>query len=106
MGYEPMRLWAAGIVYTYIGLQLLNWVMGLHWLSEFALPITMLTGVSLAIASQPSPPDTDPTTSDAGVRTSPEPISDIGAAPISENTTNTAESSISFTIRKDNYPKS
>lgn len=101
-----MRLWAAGIVCTYISIQLLNWVIGLHWLSEFALPMAMLTGVSLAISSQPSPPATDLKQSESGFQTSTAPMADTEAAQPSEPTANTAESSISFTIRKGNHSKS
>ena len=55
-----MQVWAIGIVCFYIALGLFNWVTGLHWLAEFSLPLSIMGGIGLAIASN-LPRTTSPT---------------------------------------------
>lgn len=101
-----MRPWAVGVVYMYVGVQLFNWVTGLYWLSELALPMTILAGLSLAIASQPSTllPDAAPKIPDPKDQVAATPLSETGL-PQPDTTENSADASISFTIRKNVRPR-
>ncbi|MBT9310939.1 hypothetical protein [Leptothoe kymatousa] len=97
-----MRLWAAGIVYTYIGLQLFNWLTGLHLLSEFGLPLTIVSGLGLAIASQSDgsvAKDDGAAESNSAVPGAAVDAMEAPAAPPANG------DSISFTIRKNVRPQ-
>ena len=102
-----MQIWATGIVCLYVGITLLNWVTGLHWLAEFSLPMAIVGGVGLAIASHPT--QSAPSTLD----TAKDPIEATAAAqepqpeddqPYPQSAKPATESSISFTINKNVRP--
>lgn len=109
-----MKGWAIGIVFFYVALGVFNWVTGLHWLADFSLPLSIVGGIGLAIASN-SPPPTLPS------HPAPQPKTDTSSpdtsSPIADATANstdtdtspsdtspTKETSISFTINKTLRP--
>ncbi|MGD1853946.1 MAG: hypothetical protein ACFB2W_06800 [Leptolyngbyaceae cyanobacterium] len=95
-----MQFWAICIVCIYVGIGLFNWVSGLHWLAEFSLPLSVLGGLGLAIASSTSnaPQSTDA----SNVITSPSPSeTDKDVLPSRP----AVDSSISFTINKNVRPQ-
>ncbi|MEM6251873.1 MAG: hypothetical protein AAF821_03025 [Cyanobacteria bacterium P01_D01_bin.156] len=102
-----MRLWAATVVYTYIGIQVFTWVTGLPWCSEFSWPLAIMAGLSLAIASQPQPAKADTVSTSSEQQSDPPSSEDLAAdveiAPPA--IPDAAEPSISFTIRKNVRPQ-
>ncbi len=97
-----MRGWSVCLVGLYVGLQLFNWVTGLHWLTDFSLPLSILGGLGLAIASTPS---------SAAIKATLDPSANATTPKASETTAQaqtptaaTPESSISFTIHKNVRP--
>ncbi|MEO0395566.1 MAG: hypothetical protein AAF243_06195 [Cyanobacteria bacterium P01_A01_bin.137] len=113
-----MRFGAMCFLGLYVGIALFNWVSGLHWLAEFSLPLSLLGGFGLAIASTPVKPSTITAKSKSTASTSnvspsdasekkPEKSDspDIAPAPHASNqASQPAESSISFTINKNVRP--
>ena len=116
-----MQFWAAGIVCIYVGIGLFNWVTGLHWLTEFSLPLSILAGVGLAIASTPlttlsaptdNTPLVEPLVETQTTAASPHPDQNTNQTPIVQTTpapssakpTQPDPSSISFTIHKNSRP--
>ncbi|MEM8611899.1 MAG: hypothetical protein AAGF93_07760 [Cyanobacteria bacterium P01_H01_bin.105] len=107
-----MRFWAVGVVCVYVGIGLFNWVTGLHWLAEFSLPLSILGGFGLAIASTtaipPEPTSTAPSSeaiSIAESNTESTPLDkETKTAPLPPNPTPSNEPSISFTINKNVRP--
>ena len=102
-----MRAWAVSIVYIYVGIQLFNWVTGLHWLSEFTWPLTIVSGLGLAIASQPLPsaPKVASPADETSTPAPHEPASTPAVTPPTGTVSNASEPSISFTIRKNVRPQ-
>ncbi|MEM7063741.1 MAG: hypothetical protein AAF572_11325 [Cyanobacteria bacterium P01_B01_bin.77] len=99
-----MQFWAMGVVCLYVGIGLFNWVTGLHWLAEFSLPMSILAGVGLAIASHSNSPGLPA----ASVSTD---SLDATASPAATSPSQTVkaskpapEPSISFTIHKNVRP--
>lgn len=109
-----MRLWAATIIYIYAGVQLFNWVTGLHWLSDFTWPMTIVAGFGLAIASQPATSmvnTSDPHPPSSAISELTDLTQELPTASKAMNEGGTGEgatdvaSSISFTIRKNVRPQ-
>ncbi|MBX2866015.1 MAG: hypothetical protein KTR27_20885 [Leptolyngbyaceae cyanobacterium MAG.088] len=106
-----MQGWGIGIVFLYIALGIFNWVTGLHWLAEFSLPMSLVAGLGLAIASL-SPvalPSASTHASDdiATASDSDLPATDLDATPSQSSTQPSqqiTEPSISFTIDKNVRP--
>ncbi|MEO0432634.1 MAG: hypothetical protein AAF151_13150 [Cyanobacteria bacterium J06656_5] len=113
-----MRFWAMCFLGLYGGIALFNWVSGLHWLAEFSLPLSLVGGLGLAIASTPVKSSTlianlQSTASTSNVSASdasqqkPEKSDspDMVSAPhASTQASPPAEPSISFTIDKNARP--
>ncbi|MEL6333481.1 MAG: hypothetical protein AAFU84_14670 [Cyanobacteria bacterium J06633_23] len=110
-----MRFGAMCFLGLYVGIALFNWVSGLHWLAEFSLPLSLLGGLGLAIASTPVKPSTiaansKSTASPSNVSASekkPEKSDSPDIAPdppASTRANQPAEPSISFTINKNARP--
>ena len=99
-----MRAWATGIVCLYVCLVLFDWVTGLHWLADFSLPMAIVGGVGLAIASHPNQ-ISDTATSHTLENTAATPeVEPAQPAQAVEQPAATPESSISFTINKSVRP--
>ncbi|MBE9068212.1 hypothetical protein IQ260_16295 [Leptolyngbya cf. ectocarpi LEGE 11479] len=101
-----MQFWAVGVVCLYVGIGLFNWVTGLHWLAEFSLPMSILGGIGLAIASNansPRLPAASPSTDSLDDATPPD---SAGPPPqtVKAASQSIPESSISFTIHKNVRP--
>lgn len=113
-----MQFWAVCIICLYVGIELFNWVTGLHWLADFSLPLSVVSGLSLAIASNSptaankAPLETTQSSSDlTGLSTE---ISDVEPSlaqsppaqspPPQKPPLNATEPSISFTIHKNVRP--
>lgn len=95
-----MQFWAVSIVCLYVGVGLFNWVTGLHWLAEFSLPMSILGGVGLAIASNsnsPELPAASPPTDSLDAAAPPPQAVKAASKPA-------PEPSISFTIHKNVRP--
>ena len=95
-----MRFGAVCIVCLFLGIELFNWVSGLHWLAEFSRPLAILGGLGLAIASHPTPDPLShqsseplPKTNHAPIETAPSPAVEPPPEP-----------TISFTIHKNVRP--
>ncbi|NEQ50690.1 MAG: hypothetical protein F6K11_11235 [Leptolyngbya sp. SIO3F4] len=106
-----MRFWALGIIYGYIALTLFNWLTGSHWLAGFSLPLSILGGLGLAIASHTTTsllPSTHATSTPGNTSSQTETIEDISQGPTTPPShsaaKSTQESSISFTINKNIRP--
>ncbi len=105
-----MQFWAICIVCVYVGLGVFNWVTGLHWLAEFSLPLSVLGGVGLAIASNipatPAAPTSTEAATDVSTTTTPEASAEAIEAPgiSTAPATQPKAPSISFTIHKNRRP--
>ncbi|NEZ60612.1 hypothetical protein [Adonisia turfae] len=106
-----MHFWAICIVCLYVGIELFNWVTGLHWLADFALPMSVLAGIGLAIASNTAPKLIQSASTTLAADTSNS--TPLDAAEAAQPTTATAPPaqprtqaapSISFTINKNIRP--
>ncbi|MEM9979565.1 MAG: hypothetical protein AAF808_18210 [Cyanobacteria bacterium P01_D01_bin.2] len=95
-----MRFGAVCIVCLFIGIELFNWVSGLHWLAEFSRPLAILGGLGLAIASHHTP---DPVPHPIA-----DPLPEPNLSPSEPSPPPTAdpppEPTISFTIHKNVRP--
>lgn len=113
-----MRFGAMCFLGLYVGIALFNWVSGLHWLAEFSLPLSLLGGFGLAIASTPINPSTIAASSksmaspsnvgasqDSEKKPEKSDSPDIASAPHAPTqASQPTEPSISFTINKNVRP--
>ncbi|MEM9484698.1 MAG: hypothetical protein AAGA83_13525 [Cyanobacteria bacterium P01_F01_bin.116] len=100
-----MQVWAIGIVCFYVALGLFNWVTGLHWLAEFSVPLSIVGGLGLAIASSSTAPMSPTNTDHPDEKTASTPTADVsGTSHPHSETRPTPEASISFTIDKNLRP--
>lgn len=102
-----MQGWALCVVCLYVGIGLFNWLTGLHWLAEFRLPMSVLAGLGLAIASTASPTVMGSSQSNS-VSADSAPLDSSETppteTPVPQSSDQQTESSISFTIHKDVRP--
>lgn len=100
-----MQAWATGIVCLYVCVVLFDWITGLHWLADFSLPMAIVGGVSLAIASHPTQTtSTDQTLEGPADAPKVELAGPEQTPKQSEPAKPAADSSISFTINKNARP--
>ncbi|MEO0350428.1 MAG: hypothetical protein AAF282_10325 [Cyanobacteria bacterium P01_A01_bin.15] len=95
-----MRFGAVCIVCLFLGIELFNWVSGLHWLAEFSRPLAILGGLGLAIASHPTSIPSSRQSSETLPEPSPSP-SEPSPPPAADPP---PEPTISFTIHKNVRP--
>ncbi|MGD1952287.1 MAG: hypothetical protein ACFB14_21955 [Leptolyngbyaceae cyanobacterium] len=104
-----MKVWSVCGLCLYLGLALLDWVTGQHWLADFSLPLSMFGGISLAIASNtsktPAPQNLANNHGDSP-QVAPEPSVPTNETPVNPHPANSQQNSpsISFTINKNVRP--
>ena len=109
-----MKVWSVCGFCVYLGLVLLDWVTGQQWLADFSLPLSMVGGISLAIASNtfasntPNNPAQQNLTNNHGdsPQVAPEPSVPTNEIPVNPYPANSQHDppSISFTINKNVRP--
>lgn len=110
-----MHVWALCLVCLYVFLGVFNWLTGLHWLGEFSLPLSILAGLGLAIASNSAPKNSAAMPAAANTHDMPEnaapPMEAQDTAAGQSSTASPSpgstapEPSISFTINKNARPQ-
>ena len=99
-----MQFWAVCFVGLYVGVQLFNWVTGLHWLADFSLPLSILGGLGLAIASAPATHTNQSASATSDRMPAPQTDPQSEPQPSEKPASPAPEASISFTIHKNVRP--